>query len=81
MEQQAISNNARIYSEVEPISSGYETLVQTNDDGLYVLSVLVSGVHCAGCIQKIESSLAREQEVDASMLLSKNKCQKCLDLG
>lgn len=63
MGQQTISNDARVHSAVEPASSGYETLVQMNDDGLYVLSVLVNGVYCAGCIQKIESSLSREQGI------------------
>ena len=38
-------------------------LAQLNHDGAYELSVLVRGVHCAGCIQKIESSLARERDI------------------
>lgn len=63
MEQQAISNNPPIHGEIEPDHSGYETLASLNDDGEYELSVLVGGVHCGGCIQKIESSLARETGV------------------
>lgn len=46
-----------------PAESGYETLVQDGLDGQHELSVLVSGVHCAGCIQKIESTLAREADI------------------
>ncbi len=63
MGQQAISNDSHIYSEVKANNTGYETLARINDDGVYELSVLVGGVHCGGCIQKIESSVAREQDV------------------
>lgn len=61
MEQQDISNQSRLHSE---INSGYETLAQLNADGEYELSVLVSGVHCAGCIQKIESSLSQDEHIE-----------------
>lgn len=63
MEQQTLSDSARIHSEIEPSSAGYEALAQLNDDGIYELSVLVNGVYCAGCIQKIESSLAHEPDI------------------
>lgn len=63
MEEQTISNCARVYGEIKPSSTGYESLAHLNDDGVYELSVLVSGVHCAGCIQKIESSLAHELDI------------------
>lgn len=69
MERQALSNHASVYSGVSDIkNSGYESLVHLDDDGFYELSVLVSGVHCAGCIQKIESSLAREQDIEKARL-------------
>ena len=60
MEQQRISDAAKPH---HPIETGYECYVENNADGDNALSILVSGVHCAGCIQKIESSLAHEQDV------------------
>lgn len=72
MGQSELSNNAGHRGAVEPSASsagnGYETLVQKGLDGENELSVLVSGVHCAGCIQKIESSLAKEQDVKKARL-------------
>ena len=65
MGQRAISSEPRLHREV---STGYETLANQNKDGVYELSVLVSGVHCAGCIQKIESSLAAEQDIQNARL-------------
>lgn len=49
------------------VVSGYESLVQNQDD-VNELSVLVSGVHCAGCIQKIESSLLNEKNIQNARL-------------
>lgn len=66
MEQHTISDNTSIHSEVTPeipVESGYDTLVHKNEDGQLSLSVLVSGVHCAGCIQKIESALGRIENI------------------
>lgn len=40
-------------------NEGYENLVKINSDGLNTLSLLVGGVHCAVCIQKIESSILK----------------------
>jgi Cu2+-exporting ATPase len=40
-------------------NEGYENLVKINMDGLNTLSLLVGGVHCAVCIQKIESSILK----------------------
>ncbi len=60
MGQQAISGAPHIHSEVETTHEdldGYESLAQAKENGCYVLSVLVDGVHCAACIQKIESAL------------------------
>ncbi len=68
MEQQTISKNPQIHGGVEPDCFGYETLVQGEKEGAYSLSVLVGGVHCAGCIQKIESSLMREQDIQSARL-------------
>ncbi len=59
-QEQTVSRDPRLHSEVE---SGYETLVQQNNEGQHEISVLVSGATCAGCIQKIESSLAKEQNI------------------
>ena len=65
MEQSDIQNNETNNCSLE---SGYESLVQDGLDGNHQLSVLVSGVHCAGCIQKIESRLAKETDVNAVRL-------------
>lgn len=61
MGQQDISDTTQFHS---GISSGYETLAKQTKDGTYELSILVNGVHCAGCIQKIESSLSAEQDIE-----------------
>ncbi len=65
MERQTISDNARPYSQ---INKGYESLAQANTDGIYKLSVLVGGAHCAACIQKIEASIRRHSEVQYARL-------------
>lgn len=71
MGQHDIQNQPRIH---QPLGSaatdrqGYETLAQQADNGDYTLSVLIGGVHCAGCIQKIESTLARAQDVHLARL-------------
>lgn len=65
MGQHDISNNALSGGALEQQSSGgYEALAQPTLDGLNELSILVSGVHCAGCIQKIESRLTKEQDIE-----------------
>lgn len=46
--------------------SGYEGLVRPTADGEQSLEVMVGGVHCAGCIQKIESSLYGQQGVSCA---------------
>ncbi len=70
-----ISNESQVYCTVDSSQSssqkptqeldtdhvrGYETLAKKESDGFTHLSVLVSGVHCAVCIQKIESRLGAE---------------------
>ncbi len=50
------------------LTDGYEGLVHQNDEGINTLSVLVKGVHCALCIQKIESKLKSQSEVDEARL-------------
>lgn len=65
MEQSKLSKNDRADSSINmPQGSGYETLAQDRPDGGYALDVLVSGVHCAGCIQKIESSLSSQKGME-----------------
>ncbi len=60
MGRQTISNKTPAIGGVnDSENAGYESLVQLNIDAEQELSVLVGGVHCAGCIQKIESSLKR----------------------
>lgn len=67
MGQHAIPNNAQISGEIDD-ASGYESFVEHSADGDARLSLLISGVHCAGCIQKIESSLANEQDITGARL-------------
>ena len=67
MGQYAISDNVHVASEVDD-TGGYESFVEHAPDGEARLSLLISGVHCAGCIQKIESSLANEQDITGARL-------------
>lgn len=48
--------------------AGYESLVSINLDGENEISVLVRGVHCAGCIQKIESTLKADPSIQTARL-------------
>lgn len=57
-----------IPSQTNQISDGYESLVSANDNGEQELSVIVGGVHCAGCIQKIESSLKEKANITNARL-------------
>lgn len=50
------------------VTKGYDALAVAGKDGHYKLSVMVSGVHCAGCIQKIESALMRQPDVAGARL-------------
>ncbi len=51
------SNNLSLDAE------GYEGLVETNDYGSYSLFLLVKGIYCAACIQKIEREISSFEEV------------------
>lgn len=70
MERQEISDESRLHRKIDThqMDGGYESLVDHNSDGFCELSVLVSGVHCAGCIQKIESSLAGDSNIKNARL-------------
>jgi len=48
--------------------SQYEAFTTQDDDGAYGLTVAVGGVHCAGCIHKIESALYADLSVKAARL-------------
>lgn len=63
MEQSSISNELPDHRTLDA-SDGYESLAQKNEDGLYELSVLISGVYCAGCIQKIEGTLNKQDAIE-----------------
>ena len=70
-QQQTLPNGVQIHNTLESSSpnpdeteqGGYELLAQSGEDGTYNLSVLVNGVHCAACIQKIESTIAKNKDV------------------
>lgn len=47
---------------------GFEALVKISPEGLSHLAVMVDGAHCAACIGKIESRLAKEQDVRTARL-------------
>ncbi len=70
MGQQGISDELRLHEEVDSHQedAGYESLVDKRSDGLCELSVLVSGVYCAACIQKIESSLSVDESIKTARL-------------
>ncbi len=48
--------------------AGYEHLVSVTPEGLNTLSIRVEGVHCANCIQKIESTLTHQPAIQAARL-------------
>lgn len=66
----AVPTPSSVHSPVAPLKAetGYESLARKTDAGTYTLSVLVSGVTCALCIQKIESALAAEPGVQSARL-------------
>lgn len=43
--------------------SGYQSLAVLQDNGNYSLCILVSGIYCAACIQKIEGAIRKEKDV------------------
>ncbi|MGH1456822.1 MAG: heavy metal translocating P-type ATPase [Alphaproteobacteria bacterium] len=65
MENIPISDTPYIHHEIESNAkgTGYECLAIACDNGGFRLSILVNGVYCAACIQKIESALSREENV------------------
>lgn len=65
MERQSLSNQQDTDCEIK---AGFENLVHKNVDGHQELFILIGGVHCAGCIQKIESTLAKEQDIQKARL-------------
>ncbi len=64
-ESQNIQDNPSVHREV---TAGYESLTLENLEGEYELSLLISGVHCAGCIQKIESALLANNNIQNARL-------------
>ena len=69
MGQPTLSENLPLNGRIDMgLSAGFEALAQDKGQGNYELSVLVGGVHCAVCIQKIESSLMALPEVQSARL-------------
>lgn len=66
MEQQDIQDI--IQADIPLNEGGYEFFVQHDSEDQNSLSLLISGVHCAGCIQKIESRLASNENVQQARL-------------
>ncbi|MCI5060030.1 MAG: cadmium-translocating P-type ATPase [Alphaproteobacteria bacterium] len=61
----AVSNTVSVSGALEelPRVGGYESLVREEKHGTKSLCVLVQGVKCAVCIQKIESTLSSQKDV------------------
>jgi Cu2+-exporting ATPase len=53
---------------VSPDLSSFEAFVEDSPEGLHRLTLMVEGVHCAACIQKIESALGREPGIKTARL-------------
>ncbi len=71
MENAALSDTLLVHRQIDEKQAhktGYESLVVQTPDGANSLSVLVSGVTCALCIQKIESALSAQEEVQNAHL-------------
>ena len=54
--------------QVSSLNDGYEGLVIQDNDGFNLLSIIVNGVHCALCIQKIEGKLRAIKNVTEARL-------------
>ena len=62
MEHQSnLSNPAEIHQPITP--GGFDGLAKRHDDGSFSLYVMVRGVHCAACIQKIEGGVHQRAEM------------------
>ncbi|MBL4803617.1 MAG: cadmium-translocating P-type ATPase [Alphaproteobacteria bacterium] len=70
MEQLAVSDPFRVRGQLDAanVETGYQNLVKKNDDGALSLNVIVSGVHCAACIQKIEGTLKAQDDIESVRL-------------
>ena len=66
MEKQHIQNIVQSDKPLE--EGGFDSLVVQDSDGQNNISLLISGVHCAGCIQKIESRLIANENVKQARL-------------
>lgn len=62
MAQTKISKDTDLHKEIAN-HTGYESLVHEKENGVQSLALLVSGVHCAACIQKIESTLQKHSYI------------------
>jgi Cu2+-exporting ATPase len=51
-----------------PLDSGYQYLAFQNPHGTYGIYLIVRGIHCGGCIQKIEQALFQETGVQHARL-------------
>ena len=52
----------------EPLGADLGAYVVVDDGGLAQLHLMVDGIHCGGCIQKIEGALKRLPEVETARL-------------
>ena len=50
----------------EPVLLDPSTYVQAVGDGLHTLHLMVDGLHCGGCVRRIERALAAEPGVEAA---------------
>lgn len=65
MGQADISHGHEIHHAVE---GGYESLVRLSEEREKTLDLLVEGVHCAACIQKIESLFKNDNDIKNARL-------------
>ncbi len=63
MEQYKISDPLQLSKGISVENTGYESLVEENGAGGFSLELLVRGVHCAACIQKIESTFSNDPSI------------------
>lgn len=71
MEHTSIQNRAGADCTIEPpedLKSGYEALVEQKEQGTCALYILVQGIYCAACIQKIETALQAHPAITKARL-------------